>query len=329
MPREQFMIGELLHIGVGYPTNKILARNSLYQITQGEGTVVPASGGANYAVGCKYRLVDAANGQCPEWINIGSVTSCLFVPVGPVTGYGVVTGGHGPVSIGGDATEILYDNNISAGDIAFVEHGVCDDADQICAALPADGKITITATADPTAGAKQYNYVVLRDKIFPEWDIFAAGSRTAIASDTTAVPISVPGVIPGDVAMATYNTTNDNDLISQVVCTANTVTITVNNDPVTDHAWDYVVFRKRGSFKPSHYIVAAGVHTTVGGDDTETITVSGILTTDKLICKYHTTDDTDAFEYAKITAADTITVVLDNDPGKTHKLSYMVLRAYA
>jgi len=328
---EEFTVGQLFKDGIGPATEHVLERDRSYNIMECAGTVVPTSATAGYAVGCKFTLRGAANGQAPFWINIGSVTSCLFVPVGPVIGYGISAGGHGGISVGGDATEILYDTQVNTGDIAFVEHGVCDDNDQVCGAVPGDGTITLTLTADPTAGAKQYNYVVLRENIVPVWDIMAAGTRSCLAADDATVAVTVTGAIAGDIGMATFSVTDDNDLVSDVVITTDTMTITVSADPGADgtHAWDYAVFRKRGSFKPSHYIFAAGIHTTVGGDATETITVTGAATTDIVICKWHTTDDTDTFEYADISAASTITVVLSADPGATHKLAYMVLRAYS
>lgn len=326
---ESFSVGTLSENGVGPSATRVLARDRSNLITRASGTTVPTSALAGYAVGAEFTKVDAALGQCPKWRNIGSATSCLFVPVGPVIGWGVVTGGHGPVSLGSDATEILYDKDISTGDIAFVEHGVCDDNDQVCGAVVSDGAITLTLTADPTAGAKQYNYMVLRENIVPTWDIFAAGERACLTDDDATVAVTVSGALAGDVAMATFNATDDNDLVSDVVVTAGVVTITVSADPDTDdtHGWDYVVFRKRGSFKPSHYIAYAGVHTTVGGDDTEVITITGALATDIAICKWNTTDDTDTFEKAVLTA-NTLTVVLSDNPGTTHKLAYMILRAY-
>jgi hypothetical protein len=105
--------------------------------------------------------------------------------------------------------------------------------------------------------------------------------------------------------------------------------ITCDNDPDTDdtHAWNYVVLRKRGSFKPSHYVAYAGVFTCIGGDNTEVITITGALSTDIAICKWHTTDDTDTFEKAVLTA-NTLTVVLSDNPGTSHALAYMILREY-
>jgi hypothetical protein len=290
---------------------------------------VPASGTGGYAPGALLLLKTPVLGQCPMWRNQGTLASCLFVPEGPVYGLGIVTGGHGPVSLGGDATEILYDKDVSIDDIAFVEHGLCDDNDQICGAVPGDGIITLTLTADPVATNKQYNYAVLRSKVTPTWDIFAAGTRACVTADGAAVDVVIADVLAGDIGMATYIATDDNDLVSDVIMSAGHMIITCDNDPDTDdtHAWNYVVLRKRGSFKPSHYVAYAGVHTTVGGDNTEVITITGALSTDIAICKWHTTDDTDAFEKAVLTA-DTLTVTLDADPSTTHKLAYMILRAY-
>lgn len=323
-------VGKRMDAGVGPTTCRVVAVNRSDEVTKAKGTTVPTSATAGYAIGCEFILEGATLGQCPQWLNIGTATSCLFVPVGPVIGWGVVTGGHGGISAGGDATEYLYDKNISAGDYAFVEHGVCDDNDQICGAVVTDGVITMTLTADPTAGAKQYNYVVLRQNIVPTWDVFAANERACLTADDATVAVTVTGALAGDIGMATYNATDDNDLVSDVVMTAGVMTITVSADPGADdtHGWDYVVFRKRGSFKPSHYIAYAGEHTTVGGDDTEVITITGALATDIAICKWGATDDTDTFEKAVLTA-NTLTVTLSADPGATHKLNYMILRAYS
>jgi len=329
MRHEEITVGQMIAVGIGPSSLRVHEKDKDFNIKRCSGTTVPTSAQSGFAIGAEFIKVNAALGQCPTWRNIGTTSSCLFVPVGPVIGYGIVTGGHGPISVGGDATEIIYDKDISAGDNAFVEHGVCDDNDQVCGAVVADGKITLTLTADPTAGAKQYNYAVLRENIVPEWDIFAAGSRACLGADDATIAVTVTGALAGDIGMATYNATDDNDLVSDVIMSADTMVITASDDPGVDdtHGWDYVVLRKRGSFKPSHYIAYAGIHTTVGGDDTEVITITGALATDIAIVKWNTTDDTDTFEKAVLTD-DTLTVVLSDNPGAAHKLSYMILRAY-
>jgi len=328
--RENPVLGLLTLTGHTQSAVTALEKTASGTIRRCEGTIVPADATAGFAQGCEFTLSGAALGQAQYWKNIGSASSCAFVPIGPVIGWGAVTGGHGPVSLGGDATEILYDKDISAGDYALVEHGVCDDNDQICGAVVSDGAITLTLTADPTAGAKQYNYIVLREDITPTWDVFAAGERACLTADDATIAVTVTGALAGDIGMATFNATDDNDLVSDVVMTADTMTITASADPGADdtHGWDYAVFRKRGTFKPSHYIAYAGVHTTVGGDDTEVITITGALATDIAICKWNTTDDTDTFEKAVLTA-NTLTVVLSADPSTTHKLVYAIFREYS
>ena len=62
-------------------------------ILRSSGTSVPTATTAGYTAGSKFVLEGAALGQCPNWINQGSVTSCLFVPFGPVLGYGFAFAG--------------------------------------------------------------------------------------------------------------------------------------------------------------------------------------------------------------------------------------------
>lgn len=307
----------------------VMRRNHLGNIDEARGTSVPASGSAGYQPGCKFTLYAAANGQCPEWLNIGTATSCLFVPVGPLTGYGFALAA-GPVDCtNGNAATVITDNRFHQQDIPFAIFCVTDDTDNILSVAQTAGKqtFTITASADG-ATAHDFYYGALRNKIEPEWDIVAAGTRVAVAGDTTTVAITVTGAQVGDIAFATVIDTDDTDTIAACAVTANTVTLTVSADPVTEHTWAYVVLRPRGSFKPSHYIFAAGTHTTVGGAAAEAITVTGTLATDIAIVVYHTTNDTDTIVKAVCTA-NTLTVTMSADPSTAHKLSYMILRAYA
>ncbi len=295
--------------------------------TLDSGTTIPTAGSAGYNPGAIFYLTNASLGQCPTWVNQGTETSCLFVPTGPVNGYGFVIGGGPIASAGGDTTETISPSGqIRSTDIAFVGHETSNDTDQIAAAIAANEYITITGSADPST-AHAYVYAALRNQCVPMWDIFAAGTRVAIAGDTTAIPITVAGVEAGDIAFANYTDTDDTDTIVKVVCSANTVTITASADPVTDHTFSYVVLRPRGGFKPTHYIAYAGVHTTVGTAAAEPITVPGALATDIPIVIYNTTNDTDTILKA-VPTADTLTVTCSADPSTAHKLAYMLLRAY-
>ena len=286
---------------------------------------VPPNGLKGYPVGHEIILSNAVLGQALKWVNVGSITSCLFAPVGPVIGgYGIALAGTFKC-VTGSATQTIAQGNLRASDISLAEYSESDDTDQILSQIAADGKITATLGADPLV-AHSMAFAVLRSRCVPEVDIFAAGTHVCVGG-AAAEAITVTGAQPGDIALVTYAATNDTDTIAKAVVTANTLTVTMSADPGTTHSLHYVILRPRGSFKPSHYIAYAGVHTTVGGGAAEAITVTGALATDIPVVKYNTTDDTDTILKAVMTA-NTLTVTMSADPGATHKLAYMILRAY-
>lgn len=304
----------------------VLERDHYGRIFRCRGEEIPADGTAGYSIGCEFVLSDAALGQCPRWINHGTASSCAFRPVGPVIGYGIAIAGGPVASAGGDTTEVIsLEGLIMDSDIAIVGHEISDDSDQIVAAISGEGDINITSDTDPST-AHAYDYAALREGCIPGFDIVAAGTHTC-AGGGVAEAITVSGVLATDIAFACYAGTDDTDKISDVVCTANTVTVTCSDDPGTGHSIHYVVLRPRGSFKPSHYIAYAGVHTTVGGAAAEAVTVTGALATDIPIVIYNTTDDTD-YILKVVMSADTMTVTCSDNPGATHKFAYMILRAY-
>lgn len=290
------------------------------------GSTVPVTGLAGYNPGCVFVKSDVSLGQAMQWINIGTAASCLFVPNGPTYGYGIrVAGGPLTSTTGSASQSISLQGSVMDSDIAFVGHEVSDDNDQIVAAIADEGAILITGSADPL-GAHGYDYFTLRNKCVPRWNIVAAGTHTTVGGAVTEA-ITVAGVLATDIAFVNYGATNDTDVVSDVVCTANTVTVTCSADPSTAHSFHYVVLRPCGSFKPSHYIAYAGKHTTLGGAAAEAITVTGALATDIPIVIYHTTNDTDSILKVVVTA-NTLTVTCSADPSTVHGFSYMLLRAY-
>jgi len=310
-------------------TSYLVDSNGYY--TYCTGSSIPTAGTANYAVGCRFVLEGCTLGQHANWINMGTATSCIFVPDGYCNGYAFeVVSSAGVASAGGDATETITDTRIVAGDKAFVTVDVCDDNDQICGAVCTLNTLTLTVTADPVAGNKEYNYAIPRDNAVGEYDIFAAGTYDCVAADDTTVAITVAGVLATDIAFVNYTATDDNDLVSDVVCTTNTITITVSADPGADgtHSWSYMVLRKRGTFTPSHYIAYCGTYEAVADDDDSVaVTVTGALATDIPIVCFNATDDTDTFEKVTV-AADTLTIYVSADPEVAHSWNYMLLRAY-
>lgn len=304
--------------GITFDTSKYISFSS--------GDTIPTTGTAGYNPGCLFIKSNVSLGQATQWTNIGTETSCLFVPIGTVYGYGIKLA-DGPItSAGGDTTEtISRPSLIVSNDIAFVNHEVTDDSDQIVAAMATDNTITITGSADPST-AHGYVFATLRNKCVPEWDIVAAGTHTT-AGGAAAEAITISGVLATDIAFVNYCATNDTDVITKAICTANTLTVTCSADPSTAHSIHYVVIRPRGTFKPSHYIAYAGKHTTVGGAAAEAVTISGALSTDIPIVIYNTTNDTDSILKVVMTT-DTMTVTCSADPSTVHAFSYMLLRAY-
>lgn len=311
-PRARRSIRSMFSAG-GYPTVEV-------------GKAIPSAGIRGYAPGCEYVLPNAALGQCPRWINIGSETSSLFVPVGPVLGYGFVAAGGPVTSVGGDTTEVISLEGIAMDtDLAIVGHEVSNDNDQIAAAISNEGNITITGSADPLT-AHGYAYGLLRNKCVPMFDIFAAGTHTTVGG-SAAEDITITGALATDLAFANYSATDDTDVISDVLPGAGKITVTASADPSTTHGLHYCVLRPRGTFKPSHYIAYAGTHTTVGGAAAEAITVTGALATDIPIVTINTTNDTDSILKSVVTA-NTLTVTFSADPSTAHAVTYALLRAY-
>jgi predicted RecA/RadA family phage recombinase len=77
----------------------------------------------------------------------------------------------------------------------------------------------------------------------------------------------------------------------------------------------------------THYVFAAGVFTTVGGDANETITVANLLSTDVVVASLAQKGASPVTILTAIAAAGQINVVMSNDPSTDHKIAYHVLRA--
>jgi hypothetical protein len=73
-------------------------------------------------------------------------------------------------------------------------------------------------------------------------------------------------------------------------------------------------------------IVGAGKFTTVGGDATESITVTGAIAGDTVLVTVATNGATPRTVTTAVAATDAITVVLSGDPSTDHVLNYAVIR---
>lgn len=81
------------------------------------------------------------------------------------------------------------------------------------------------------------------------------------------------------------------------------------------------------SDKYVYAVVAAGSFTTAGGDASETITVSGALSTDLAFVVVKTAGATPRSIVAAASATGQINVTMSGDPSTDHVLAYQILRA--
>ena len=316
--REQFSVG---HLQLACGQTNLFA-------TQFACKAAPVDGLKGYGSGSVAYVQNAALGMVPTWINTGTIDSCKFRPAGPQVGWGIMAAAK-KVFVSGTAGLAINIPGFGsdAGDVGFGGYATSDDNDQFNSINvgQTDNLITLTNSTDPLS-AHSANWGIMRQGQEAAWDIVFAGTRTTVGGNV-AEPITLTGALATDLGFATYSATDDSDVLNQVVMTANTMTVTFQNDPLVAHGTHYMVLRPRGVTRPSHYIAYAGKRTTVGGQVTEAITVTGALATDIVIMGFAVTDDTDVIRKAVLTA-NTLTITASVDPGATHAHWYMILRAY-
>lgn len=288
------------------------------------GAALPVTGIGGFAPGATFIYSGAGLGACLNFTNVGSTISCLFVPSGPQAGWGFYRVGEGIASAGGDAVETISVPDAMTTDIAIADHQASNDTDTILSTLLTRKTITITASADPST-VHAYNYAVIRQGCLPEYDIVFAGTHVTLGG-AAAEAITLTGALATDIAFVTYGATNDTDTLVKNVMTANTLTVTMSANPVTNHSLHYMVLRRRGIAKPSHYIAYAGLDTTAGPAANVT-TITGALVTDIPIVGYSIAGGTLTILKAVMTA-NTLTVTHSGDPTTANQIWYLILRAY-
>lgn len=226
-------------------------------------------------------------------------------------------------------THVMLDHARN-GDLCFAGMGRAGDTDYLQESLDVvDGVITTVGSADGVA-AHIHNFMGVRENCDPDWEIFAAGEVSCLAADTTTITRTVTGAQVGDMVFLTQTKSDDSDQIcSAEITAADTLTITVGADPgAVDgaHTYDYVIIRRKGAFEPSHRIMFAGLHTSVGGNVAEAVSIPGCKATDQVICVMETSDDTDVIEQVVLTD-DVMTVTSDADPLVAHLWNYIIVRA--
>ena len=299
------------------------------------GSTVPVDATAGYAPSAIFQLNDAALGQCPLWVNTGSATSCAFVPIGPLMGYGCAFAG-GPKSLtdAADETYVSLPGVARTTDLCFAAHCITDAADQFNQVLVTSEErvlIDMAMGANPT-DSMDANYACFRDGGTPTYDIFAAGTRKCLGADDDTIAVTITGALATDIAIVTQERQSATQTIDLVVMTADTLTITYSADPgASDNAqrWNYMILRPRGTFKPSHYVAYADQYTALTADTTSpVIAKTGVLATDVAFVQCYDSDDDDCFVEGAVCTADTLTLELTNDPVVDHSWSYLIVRAY-
>lgn len=79
--------------------------------------------------------------------------------------------------------------------------------------------------------------------------------------------------------------------------------------------------------KPSHRVVAAGQHTTAGGDAAESATVAGVVATDIAIASIEDNGTNNVTLLQTAAGAGKVDFTLSADPSTDAIINYMVLRA--
>jgi len=157
------------------------------------------------------------------------------------------------------------------------------------------------------------------------YGIVAGGGPVDCVTGAAATILGQDLVMSTDIAFSGHVVSDDNDQILSVIATAGkaNITSTASADPLTAH--DYVWAALRNKCIPAFDIVAAGTHTTVGGNVAEAITVTGALVGDIAFANYSATDDTDTISDVAVTA-NTLTVTASADPLTAHGFHYVILR---
>jgi hypothetical protein len=80
---------------------------------------------------------------------------------------------------------------------------------------------------------------------------------------------------------------------------------------------------------PSHICIGAGEFTTAGGDANESISVAGLVSTDRVIVSLSQKGSTPRTILTAAAGTGTIAVVMSDDPSTDHKITYACFRAVA
>jgi len=318
--------GSVEKVGGGIAT--VLTKDASGNVLTARGTTAPSSfTGAGWAVGAVYTKTNAS-GSASVFMNTGTTSVAALTPVSSSvpSSYGIIAGKNW-ATVGSDQTENINVGTVGmlTSDIALAGIQTTNDTDTLLSVITVADGVKVVESVDPST-VHAYDWIALRSNpITRSHQIVAAGRHTT-GGGAAAEDITIAGVVATDLVLTTLHTAGTGSrTISKAEAAGGKITVTFSADPVANHVVNYVVLRA-ANVNPSHRIVDAGLFTTVGGDATESITAIGALSTDGAIGNYSVTDDSDTIITAKA-ATDAVIVVLSADPGTTHQLAWMLLRA--
>lgn len=147
----------------------------------------------------------------------------------------------------------------------------------------------------------------------------------------TGAPATTAGIFAhGCLFIQTDSGSGNAALYENTGTTASPVWNLVGSIAAGDIAAGAVTLAKLASgITPSHVVKYAGTFTTLGGDATEVITVTGLAATDIVDVVVKTSGATPRTILAWAVTTNTITVTMSGDPSTDHVLQYVAHRAAA
>jgi len=162
-----------------------------------------------------------------------------------------------------------------------------------------------------------------------EFVVIDAGNFLIADNDTAVAPTRATHAIRCNAAAESIATVAVNAAAHQLyqwaVSGADTITAKYPDAGATT-SLNWLIAQKGGV--PKYDIIFAGIHTCVGTDGTEDVTLAGALATDLAFVQEHTAGGTARALHGAVAGADKITITLAGSPttGSAIKYNYMVLR---
>lgn len=232
-----------------------------------------------------------------------------------------------PVLISGDSgvtnAGVWTNNKIENTDVAF---GSPTDA-YLQVATDAGGgswvAVPITDHALANSGAFTHG---------AKGQVIMMGGSLATTAGSATNTVTNNNITNSQLLFMSYSTTNDTDsLVTATNSDHSVLTYVLSADPSTVHTLDYVGIANNPDVGSEPWqIIGAFNSTSAGGDATETVAVSGSLTTDLVIVALEDDGTNDVtIAAARVSASGTVTLTLSADPSTDAIMSGIVVRPHS